>query len=191
MSVKLYNQGKRVIHGHALDEKDGKLKPFAFLPKTALAFDDETGAKLKKIYGNEMLSIEDVKNSFEDARPAADAAPVQGMPATNKPIDDLSGLSEAERAAVIALRNAKAPEVDPTQQPLAPLPPLPANKPLDPSNFVNVSEEEGKAALAAIQAVRAKNEAAAGLTPDPAAKPGLVDRAKAALGMGQQQDDGA
>ena len=153
MSVKLFNQGKRTIRGDATDPRDGKLKPFAFLPKQALEFDDETARKLKKMFGAELLSIEDVKSHFEHAAPAAEATPVTAQPATNQTVDaSLVGLTEDEKAAVIALRAARPPEV-------APIAAAPVVK-AETSDFVNVTEEEGKAALAAIQAVRAKNAAA-------------------------------
>lgn len=153
MSVKLFNQGKRIIHGEAVDPRDGKKKPFAFLPKTALEFDDELARKLKKMFGAEMLSIEDVKSHFDGAHSPAESPPAPSQPATNQAIDvSLSGLTEDEKVAVLALRAAKLPEVAPLAQP--------AIVKAEPSDFVNVTEEEGKAALAAIQAIRIKNAAA-------------------------------
>lgn len=153
MSVKLFNQGKRTIRGEAIDPRDGKKKPFAFLPKEALEFSDEDARKLKKMFGSEMLSIDDVKSQFDDSRPAAEATPVTSQPATNNSAHDpLSSLSEDERVAVLALRAAKPPEE-------VPVPKAPVAK-QEPSAFVNVTEEEGKAALAAIEAIRAKNASA-------------------------------
>lgn len=174
MAVKLFNQGKRIIHGEDMDEKGGfktlaeakeagKLKPFAFRPKTALSFSDETAKKLKKIYGNEMLAMDEIKNQFDDAPEASKAAPERATPSINKPVDDLAVLSAQERELVVALRAQEAQKATDLKEKnigADPTAPAPQSDPRpDPSKFVNVTEEEGKAALAAIQAVREKNAA--------------------------------
>lgn len=185
MSVKLFNQGKRTIRGEAVDphdpvNKDGspKKKPFVFPPKEALEFSDEEARKLKKMFGSEMLSMEDVKSQFSESRPAAEAPSSTSKPATDSVAHDpLSSLSEDERVAVLALRAAKPPEE-------APVPKAPVAK-QEPSAFVNVTEEEGKAALAAIEAVRAKNAAA---NPDaPENQPAtLMQKVRDALGVNKE-----
>lgn len=152
MSIKLFNQGKRTIRGEAIDPRDGKLKPYAFPPKSALEFDEETARKLKKIYGHEILSVDDVKSQFDQAMQASDSPPAQPSMAAAQPkapVDDLAGLSSQERDLVLALRS----------QPEVPPPPPQAAPTADPSQFVNVTEEEARAAKAAIDEVRQRNAA--------------------------------
>ncbi len=57
MSIRLFNQGARSIFG------DG----FEFKPKTTMEFNDETGSYLKRLYGQELVSMDDVQKQFESA----------------------------------------------------------------------------------------------------------------------------
>lgn len=56
-TVKLFNKGQRDIQGAG----------FVFKPQTALEFDAETAAKLKRLFPNELLSLDDVQKQFAPA----------------------------------------------------------------------------------------------------------------------------
>lgn len=71
--VKLYNKGKSIIHGHHSDtvnEKTGLPKAYAFMPDTAGSFDESEAKKLRRLYPNHVISMEDVKKQFADDSPA-------------------------------------------------------------------------------------------------------------------------
>ncbi len=65
MAIKLFNKGKREIHGGTVENG------WKFLPQTAMEFDEETGTKLKALYPDELLSLNDVQKQFEPTKPKA------------------------------------------------------------------------------------------------------------------------
>lgn len=155
MPVKLLNKGKRIIKGDDIDPVDGIAKPYAFLPGEVVEFSDETARKLRKGYPREVKSMEDVKSPFENSKSAADAAPAVAMPGGPEKVkDDLDHLSTQERELVLELR-AQGTKDKALGEPKK------LEQKADPSQFVNVSEEEGLAAMRAIQELRAQKEAAA------------------------------
>jgi hypothetical protein len=57
MAIKLFNKGERTItHGD-----------FHFKPQTAGSFTPEVAAKLKRLYGDELISLEDEVSRFDAA----------------------------------------------------------------------------------------------------------------------------
>lgn len=58
-SVKLFNKGKRTVHG-----KDGE-HAYSLKSNEAMGFTPGHAAKLRKLYPNELISMEDVQKSFE------------------------------------------------------------------------------------------------------------------------------
>jgi hypothetical protein len=97
MTVTLFNRGKRTIVGaHPGKFEKGKLDKrgnpmplkFSFKPETAMAFNEETGAKLQRLYPGEVLSVRDVQKQFEvieEASPEEPAAKPQTEEAVQEP----------------------------------------------------------------------------------------------------------
>lgn len=100
MGIKLFHKGKRNIHGIAKDA-NGDPAPFVFKPQTAIEFDEETGAKLRRLYGNEIISMDDVQKQFDQSTAVKDNAPVNKTPhgsdtPTEKEVPDPALAVEAE-----------------------------------------------------------------------------------------------
>lgn len=135
MGITLLNRGKRVIKGKVwtLDsdnnrvpklDKNGREIHYDFMPETAIEFDETTAAYLKRLFGSELMSPDDVKQSFAGATQAEDNAPKVATPSMNivpeAPAEKAvmqSDLSPEELAAVRAMRMSGAEEIK-TEEPV-------------------------------------------------------------------------
>lgn len=109
MGIKLFHKGKRNITGHKIDldgnpvlGEDGKPQAFVFKPNTAIEFDDVTGAKIKRLYEREVISMDDVQKQFDQS--TAPQAPV----AKNMHGEDVEAIKATAHQDAQEKANAKA-----------------------------------------------------------------------------------
>lgn len=80
-TIRLYNKGKRAITGVHTDvlDAEGKPKPFSFGGGQSGEFHVDVANNLRKLYPNEIVSLDDVKRQFDDNsinKPMTPTAPV-------------------------------------------------------------------------------------------------------------------
>ena len=91
MTIQLFNKSKKTISGK---NKDGQ--EFNLAPQTAMAFDDVTGAKLKRLYKSELISPEDFMKQFDTPK----AAPAPEPEVKAEPKQTPEEVAEFHRQAI-------------------------------------------------------------------------------------------
>lgn len=88
--LKLFNQGNSIISG--MDQGNS----YALPPKKSMEFSAEEGKKLKRLYPRELVSMDDVTQSFESAPTVAKSKVVMPPSTTSVAEDSGEGVSKQE-----------------------------------------------------------------------------------------------
>lgn len=96
--VRLFNKGKSHItgvHSDIIDPETKKKKKFSFGPNENAAFSPADAANLRRLYPNQIVSLEDVKRQFDE-------------PEQKAPSPSTISIEEAEKVKQAAIKQAVA-----------------------------------------------------------------------------------